>query len=64
MLHRLILKVTKFQLTPPKRLSTVVKNILGDHHSPPNRVKAVAHLIEVLLRLVVANQNGDCHGHA
>ena len=29
MLHRLILKVTKFQLPPPKRLSTVVKNILG-----------------------------------
>ena len=25
--HRLILKVTKFQLPPPKRLSTVVKNI-------------------------------------
>ena len=29
MLHRLILKVTKFQLLPPKRLNTVVKNILG-----------------------------------
>ena len=29
MLHRLILKVTKFQLPPPKRLSTMVKNILG-----------------------------------
>ena len=28
MLHRLILKVTKFQLPPPERLSTVVKNIL------------------------------------
>ena len=27
MLHRLILKVTKFQLPPPKRLGTVVKNI-------------------------------------
>ena len=41
--HRLILKVTKFQLPPPKRLGTVVKNILGGHHaSPPmsNRVKA------------------------
>ena len=29
MLHRVILKVTKFQLPPPKRLNTVVKNILG-----------------------------------
>ena len=29
MLHRLILKVTKLQLSPPKRLSTAVKNILG-----------------------------------
>ena len=34
MLHRLILKVTKLQLPPPKRLSTVVKNILGGHHAP------------------------------
>ena len=42
MLNRLILKVNKFQLPPPKRLSTVVKNILGGHHAPPpmsNRVK-------------------------
>ena len=41
MLHRLILKVTKFQLPPPKRLGTVVKKILGGHHGPPmsNRVK-------------------------
>ena len=29
MLNRLILKVTKFQLPPPKRLGTVVKNIFG-----------------------------------
>ena len=35
MLNRLILKVTKFQLPPPKRLGTVVKNILGGHHAPP-----------------------------
>ena len=33
--HRLILKVTKFQLPPLKRLGTVVKNILGGHHAPP-----------------------------
>ena len=25
--HTLILKVTKFQLSPPKRLGTVVKNV-------------------------------------
>ena len=24
----------KFQLPPPKRLGTVVKNILGGHHAP------------------------------
>ena len=42
MLNRLILKVTKFQLPPPKHLGTVVKNILGGHHAPPmsNMVKA------------------------
>ena len=41
MLHRLILKVIKFQLPPPKRLSTVVKNILGGHHPPmSNRVNS------------------------
>ena len=41
--HRLILKVAKFQLPPPKRLGTVVKNILGGHHAPPpmsNRVNS------------------------
>ena len=40
MLHRLILKVAKFQLLPPKRLSTVVKNNWGASCSPPmsNRV--------------------------
>ena len=40
MLHRLILKVTKFQLPPPKRLKTVIKNIL-EAIMPPmsNRVK-------------------------
>ena len=41
MLHRLILKVTKFQLPPPKHLSTVVKNILGPPMS--NRVKVTEH---------------------
>ena len=35
MLNRLILKVTKFQLPPPKRLGTVVKNILGAIIPPP-----------------------------
>ena len=42
MLHRLILKVTKFQLPPPTRLGTVVKNILGGPSCPPpmsNRIK-------------------------
>ena len=43
MLHKLILKVTKFQLCPPKGLGTVVNDIFGGHHAPPppmlNRVK-------------------------
>ena len=33
MLHRLILKVTTFQLSPPTCLSTVVKNILEEGHA-------------------------------
>ena len=40
MLHRLILKVTKFQLPPPERLITVVKNIFGASCPPmSNRVE-------------------------
>ena len=40
MLHRLILKVTKFQAPPPKRLGTVGKSILGAIVPPmSNRVK-------------------------
>ena len=40
MLHRLILEVTNFQRPPPKRLGTVVKNILGAIMPPmSNRVK-------------------------
>ena len=35
MQHILILKVTKFQLPRVRRLGTMVKNILGDHHAPP-----------------------------
>ena len=38
MLNRLILKVTKFQFPPPKRLGTVVKNVLGGHHGPPCQI--------------------------
>ena len=32
------LKVTKFQLPPPKRLGTVVENILGGHHATPCQI--------------------------
>ena len=36
MLLRLILKITKFQFPPPKRFSTVVRNIWGGgHHDLP-----------------------------
>ena len=38
MLHRLILKVTKFQLPPQKRFGTVVKNILGGPSWPPCQI--------------------------
>ena len=38
MLNRLILKVTEFQLTLPKRLSTVIKNILGGIMAPPCQI--------------------------
>ena len=38
MLHRLILKVTKFQLPPPKRWDTVAKNIVGGYHGPPCQI--------------------------
>ena len=37
--HRLLLKVTKFQLPPTKRLGTVVKNIFGGHHAPPCQIE-------------------------
>ena len=44
--HRLILKVTKFQLPPPKRFGTVVKNIFGGHHAhPPCQIGLSKHLI-------------------
>ena len=40
MLIRLILKVTKFQFPSPKRLGTVVKNILGGIMAPlPCQIK-------------------------
>ena len=35
MLHRLILKITKCQVPPPKSLGTVGKNILGAIMCPP-----------------------------
>ena len=49
MLNRLILKVTKFQLPPLKRLGTVVKNILGGHHAPPPMSNRVNSYFDVLL---------------
>ena len=62
MLHRLILKVTKFQLPPPRRLSTVVKNILGGHHVPmSNKVKDAnlenKHNLLVYLHVVADHVN-------
>ena len=53
MLRRLILKVTKFQLPPLMRKSTVVKNIWGYHAPPPsmsNRVKRLKTEIHTAVR--------------
>ena len=55
MLHRLILKVTKFKLPPPERLGTVVKNILG---GMSNRVKL---LLIRLRKLKVIVDNYEMH---
>ena len=41
MLHRLILKVTKFHFPPPKRLCTVVKTFWRGHHTPSQMLNMV-----------------------
>ena len=64
--HRLILKVTKFQLPPPKRLVTVVKNILGGHHGPPpmsNRVKS-NEVVPVIMTTDVVTRSKEQRGLA
>ena len=48
MLNRLILKVTKFLLPPPKRLGTLVKNILGGHQPPPPCQIGLISLIQAI----------------
>ena len=48
---RLILKVTKFQLPPPERLSTLVKNILGGHHGTPGLSRSVVTMHETVSKL-------------
>ena len=72
--YRLILKVTKFQLSKlfklSKRLSTVVKNIVGDHQAPSpmsNRVKVLnllklsrkASMNDILRYFRTKRNNGD-----
>ena len=44
--NRLILKVTKFQLPPPKRLGIVVKNIWGGHHARPCQIVLNVIIVE------------------
>ena len=60
MLHRLILKVTKFQLPPPKRLSTVVNSIFARwHHDPPScqiGLSLLIHLVYYLKVILEHNQ--------
>ena len=61
MLHRLILKVRKFQLpTPIKRLSTVVKNILGAiMHPMSNRVKQSIKEKHILFKNFIPNRTAE-----
>ena len=66
MLHGLILKVSKFQLPPPKRLSTVVKNIffLGGGLSCPRCRIGLSQLKQdvawyVLLWLMKTSTNNE-----
>ena len=49
MLHRLILKVTKFQLPTPKHFSTVVKNFFGGASWPPSCQIALTASIKAIL---------------
>ena len=44
MLQRLILKVTKCQLPPPKRLGTVVKKHFGEAMPMSNRIKVFTQI--------------------
>ena len=62
--HRLILKVTKFQLSPPKRLGTVVKNILGGHDAPPpmsNRVKGTPVTPQAIMKKYLMKAKDRLH---
>ena len=64
MLHRLILKVTKFQLPPPKRLGTVVKNILGAIMPPmSNKVNSVLTLFDTGFFKPSAMGGDECSHH-
>ena len=66
MLHRLILKVTKFQLPPRKRLGTVIKNILGAIMTlMSNGVKgrtrvSASGFSEMTLKLKYGHMQNDC----
>ena len=60
MLNRLILKVTKFQLPPPKSLGTVVKNILGGYHALPPCQIGLKKKYAVLLRKIQSNHFNNC----
>ena len=56
MLNRLVLKVTKFQLPPPKRLGTVVKNILGGHHGPPCQIGLNSFWFAIFVPVILYNE--------
>ena len=69
MLKKVILKVTKFQLATQKCFCTVVKNILGDYHSPPppisigssnSQQKAMAKLLKFSQSWSYSNGGFSC----
>ena len=57
MLNRLILKVTKFQLPPPKCLGTVVKNILGGRDSKMGLLAQTTTFRPLLWRANAVDEN-------
>ena len=59
MLNRLIFKVTKFQLPPPKHLGTMVKNIFGGHHAPSSCQIGLKSVAKNIAEDILFNESPD-----